>query len=75
MDILAEPVGSALRFAGEATNRRYPASVHGAYMSGVREARLVQVRRWPRWISTHDARGNHLYGLQAYCATNHGSDS
>ncbi|CAN0093989.1 unnamed protein product, partial [Laminaria digitata] len=41
MDTLAEPVGGSLRFAGEATNRRYPASVHGAYLSGVREARLV----------------------------------
>lgn len=43
MDTLAEPVGRALRFAGEATSRRYPASVHGAYLSGIREARLVQV--------------------------------
>ncbi|CAM9972232.1 unnamed protein product, partial [Sphacelaria rigidula] len=43
MEILSEPVGRALRFAGEATNRRYPASVHGAYMSGIREARLLQV--------------------------------
>lgn len=43
MDTLSEPVGPALRFAGEATNRRYPASVHGAYLSGIREARLLQV--------------------------------
>lgn len=43
MDVLAEPVGRTLHFAGEATNRRYPASVHGAYMSGIREAKLVKV--------------------------------
>ena len=36
-DALAEPQG-ALRFAGEATMRRYPATVHGAYLSGIREA-------------------------------------
>lgn len=39
-DAMAEPVG-ALRFAGEATNRTYPATVHGAYLSGLREARRI----------------------------------
>ena len=34
---LARPVGR-LQFAGEATNVEYPATVHGAYLSGVREA-------------------------------------
>ena len=37
-EILAEPIGDRVFFAGEATNRRYPATVHGAYLSGVREA-------------------------------------
>ncbi len=35
-DTLAAPLGR-LGFAGEATNRRYPATVHGALLSGVRE--------------------------------------
>ena len=36
-DDLAEPQGR-LYFAGEHTNRAYPATVHGAYLSGVRAA-------------------------------------
>lgn len=37
-DALAAPVGTRLFFAGEATNRDYASTVHGAYMSGMREA-------------------------------------
>jgi monoamine oxidase len=43
-DTLAEPVGDRLYFAGEATNRRYPATVHGAFLSGVREANRIAER-------------------------------
>jgi len=38
---LARPVGETLLFAGEATSATYPATVHGAYLSGLREARRV----------------------------------
>jgi len=40
-EVLGEPIGERVFFAGEATNRRYPATVHGAYLSGVREASRI----------------------------------
>ena len=43
-DALAEPVGSRLFFAGEATSRDYHATVHGAYLSGLREAERIAAR-------------------------------
>lgn len=39
-DRLADPVGP-LGFAGEATCRAYPATVYGAYLSGIREAERI----------------------------------
>lgn len=37
-DTLAEPINNVLFFAGEATSRAYPATVHGALISGRRAA-------------------------------------
>lgn len=43
-DALAEPEGDRLYFCGEATSRDYPATVHGAFLSGEREAaRIAEV--------------------------------
>ncbi|KAG5439206.1 hypothetical protein PCANB_001505 [Pneumocystis canis] len=40
-DILAKPIEDTLFFAGEATCRTHPATVHGAYLSGLKVAQLV----------------------------------
>ncbi len=38
---LGEPMGDRVFFAGEATHPDYPATVHGAFLSGVRAARQI----------------------------------
>lgn len=38
---LAEPVGPRLFFAGDATDRDHPGTLHGAYLSGIRAAKEV----------------------------------
>lgn len=40
-ETLAQPINGRLFFAGEATSRNYPATVHGAYLSGLREAKRI----------------------------------
>lgn len=58
-DVLAQPVGRRLLFAGEATCRQHWGCVHGAHVSGLREAarlledpsvlpplRITEDRRW-----------------------------
>jgi monoamine oxidase len=41
---LGEPIGNQVYFAGEATHKRYPSTVHGAYLSGKREAKKIHKR-------------------------------
>lgn len=38
---MATPIGQQIYFAGEATEKDFPGTVHGAYLSGLREARRV----------------------------------
>ncbi|KAA8894261.1 flavin-containing amine oxidoreductase-domain containing protein [Sphaerosporella brunnea] len=40
-DLMAKPVGKSLYFAGEASCKSHPATVHGAYISGLRAAAEV----------------------------------
>jgi monoamine oxidase len=40
-DTLALPIDNKIFFAGEATHRQYPATTHGAYLSGIREAQKI----------------------------------
>jgi len=40
-DVLAEPVGARLHFAGDATFRACPSTVHGAWLSGIRAAHEI----------------------------------
>jgi monoamine oxidase len=41
-DVMAQSVSDRLFFAGEATSSKYPATTHGAYLSGIREAKKIK---------------------------------
>ena len=43
-ETMAQPEGQRLFFAGEHTHEKYRATVHGAYLSGVREADRIIAR-------------------------------
>ena len=47
-DVLARPLSERVLFAGEATNRDYPGTVHGAHLSGLRAAREAAAVLAPR---------------------------
>eukprot|EP00958_Prasinococcus_capsulatus_P008480 scaffold830_cov377-Prasinococcus_capsulatus_cf.AAC.19 len=49
-DVLAEAVGERLFFAGEATWRKHPATMHGAFLSGMRAASQVSEALHPEAI-------------------------
>ncbi|KAG0492491.1 hypothetical protein HPP92_005889 [Vanilla planifolia] len=53
-DIVAESVAGRLFFAGEATNRQYPATMHGAFLSGLREASRILHALEGRLLENHD---------------------
>jgi polyamine oxidase len=43
-EAIAKPVLNKIFFAGEATSSKYPATTHGAYLSGIREAeKLIEL--------------------------------
>ncbi|WP_186323920.1 flavin monoamine oxidase family protein [Bacillus thuringiensis] len=44
-EVLAKPVGSRLFFAGEATSSEHAATVHGAYLSGVKAAEQMMSKK------------------------------
>jgi len=48
---VAEPVGKELYFAGEHTSEEHPATVVGAYLSGLTAARAI-AKDWPQSLST-----------------------
>ncbi|KAH9288848.1 hypothetical protein KI387_032965 [Taxus chinensis] len=57
-DSLGESVGDGrVFFAGEATSRRYPATMHGAFLSGLREAASIAKHANIRSMTTYMERG------------------
>ncbi|GLT74410.1 hypothetical protein SLA2020_462110 [Shorea laevis] len=58
-DLLAESVGDGrVFFAGEATNKQYPATMHGAFLSGMREAANIMRAAKRRLLALGDKVSN-----------------
>ncbi|KAL8142489.1 hypothetical protein V2J09_015521 [Rumex salicifolius] len=57
-DILSESIADGrVFFAGEATNKQYPATMHGAFLSGMREAaNMLRTARRKGLISANEAK-------------------
>lgn len=64
-DMLASPVadgnGTNRVFAGEATTWHYPATTHGAFLTGLREANRVMVTDTAEYPSPHEQEKNWRY--------------
>ncbi|XP_047337386.1 lysine-specific histone demethylase 1 homolog 1 [Impatiens glandulifera] len=61
-DILSESIIDRVFFAGEATNKQYPATMHGAFLSGMREAANILRAANRRTVSTQQQPGKTMDG-------------
>lgn len=51
--IIGESIGGRVFFAGEATNPKYPATMHGAFQSGQSQVHARKERGVPLQLSMH----------------------
>jgi monoamine oxidase len=65
-DDLAEPINGRIFFAGEATHADYPSTVHGAFLSGEREAaRVLTLFRDHLFLPVYDGSGSAIKNSMA----------
>lgn len=57
-DIMAESLGDRVFFAGEATTRKFPATMHGAFFSGLRE--VIHSQHREHALSLHAVKPCHM---------------